>query len=87
MLQTLRLHLCRHRHLPSPAVHVSLDFAKRLKNLRKQHNLTQEQLATRFGIDHSFIQALESGQPIVPLTTLSEPRHTSAESLSWAANK
>ena len=39
---------------------IGIKLAKRLKNLRKKHNLTQERLAELSGIDYKHIQLLES---------------------------
>lgn len=37
-----------------------VDFGNRLKTLRKQHNLTQAQLASRLGLTKSVISAYET---------------------------
>lgn len=38
-----------------------VDFGNRLKTLRKQNNLTQEQLSQRLGLTKSVISAYETG--------------------------
>lgn len=38
-------------------------LAKRLKNLREKHKLTQEKLAELSGVDYKHIQLLESKDP------------------------
>ena len=52
------------------SVHVSSRFGERLRSLRKARNLTQEQMATRFGIDRSFISDVERGNRSISLHTL-----------------
>lgn len=50
---------------------IRLKLAKRIVILRKEKNLTQEQLADLSGIDYKHIQLLESKNPSDPkLTTL-----------------
>ena len=51
-------------------VHVSARFGERLRRLRKERNLTQEQMAVRFGIDRSFISDVERGSRSISLHTL-----------------
>lgn len=38
-------------------------FAKRLRELRRRHNLTQQELAELAGLDYKHIQRLESKNP------------------------
>lgn len=38
-----------------------VDFSAKLKNLRRQNNITQEQLAKRIGLTKSVISAYETG--------------------------
>lgn len=45
-------------------------FAKRLYALRKERNLTQEALATKAGLDPSFISALEQSAKTPSLTSI-----------------
>jgi len=50
---------------------ISLRFAKKLRSLRKQYNITQEELAEAAGIDYKHIQDMEGKNPSAPtLTTL-----------------
>ena len=42
---------------------IRLQFAKKLKSLRKQLHLTQEQMAERLDIDTRYYQRLESNKP------------------------
>jgi ribosome-binding protein aMBF1 (putative translation factor) len=49
---------------------VSSRFGVRLRILRQQHNLTQYQMATRFGMDRSYISDVERGRKSVSLQTL-----------------
>lgn len=41
-----------------------VEFGSRLKNLRKQHNLTQKQLASLIGVKNSIISFYELGDRI-----------------------
>ncbi|SEB39451.1 Helix-turn-helix [Terriglobus roseus] len=49
---------------------VTVRLGMRLRDLRKKHNLTQRQLADRFGIDRSYVSELERGHKSLSLTTL-----------------
>ena len=40
-----------------------LKLAKRLKQLRKQHDYTQEKLAEMTGIDYKYLQRIEGSEP------------------------
>ena len=42
---------------------IRLKFAQRLKTLRKQNHLTQEQMAERLEMDIRYYQRLESNKP------------------------
>jgi len=42
---------------------IRLELAKRLRRLRKQHGLTQEEAAERAGMDARYYQRLESKTP------------------------
>lgn len=45
---------------------INVRFAKRLRELRKLHSLTQQQLAELADIEYKHVQALESGKPPSP---------------------
>ncbi len=45
-------------------------FGSRLRELRRQRNLTQMQMAQRFGIDRSYISEVERGRKSVSLVIL-----------------
>jgi DNA-binding Xre family transcriptional regulator len=50
---------------------VNQKLAKRIKDLRTEHNLTQEKLAELSGVDYKHIQLLESSRaPSAKLDTL-----------------
>ena len=50
---------------------ITLEFAKTLRRLRIDKNLTQEELALRSGVDYKYLQKLEGQNPSSPtLTTL-----------------
>ena len=50
---------------------ITMEFAKALKNLRIEKNLTQEELAQRSGVDYKYLQKLEGHTPSSPtLSTL-----------------
>lgn len=51
-------------------IDVSSRFGVRLRQLRKDHNLTQLRMATDFGIDRSFISDVERGRKSISLPTL-----------------
>ncbi len=42
---------------------IKLKLSKRIRELRKTNNLTQEQLADLSGVDYKHIQLLESNNP------------------------
>ena len=58
---------------------INIRFGKRLKELRKKHKLTQEDLAEASGLDYKYIQRLESNKP-------SSPTLNSIEKLTKAFN-
>jgi transcriptional regulator with XRE-family HTH domain len=62
------MHLDRDETAPSNDV--SSRFGRRLKQLRLERALTQVDMARRFGIDRSFISAVERGKKSVSLPTL-----------------
>ena len=45
---------------------INLELGKRLRELRRKHKLTQEELAYRAGIDYKYIQRLEGKTPSSP---------------------
>ncbi len=45
------------------ATKIRLDLANQLRRLRKKHNLTQEQVAERSGLDVRYYQRIESRRP------------------------
>ena len=55
--------------IPIP-MDVSSRFGRRLRELRAQRNLTQCEMARRFGIDRSFISDVERGRKSISLPML-----------------
>ena len=49
---------------------VTTRFGSRLRQLRRDRNLTQMQMSRRFGLDRSFISEVERGRKSVSLVTL-----------------
>jgi DNA-binding XRE family transcriptional regulator len=49
---------------------VSSRFGLRLRNLRRERNLTQERMAMKFGIDRSYISDVERGKKAISLPML-----------------
>ena len=49
---------------------VTRRFGLRLRQLRRDRNLTQMQMARRFGIDRSYISEVERGRKSISLVTL-----------------
>ena len=49
---------------------VSSRFGRRLRELRAARNLTQSDMARRFGIDRSFISDVERGRKSISLVML-----------------
>ncbi len=49
---------------------VSSRFGVRLRQLRRDHNMTQLRLATEFGIDRTFISDVERGRKSISLPML-----------------
>jgi transcriptional regulator with XRE-family HTH domain len=49
---------------------VSSRFGERLRNLRRERNLTQVRMAVDFGIDRSFISDVERGRKSISLPML-----------------
>ena len=62
--------LARNPHLYHSPNSLSSRFGRRLKELRQEHRWTQTQMASRFGIDRSFISDVERGRKTVSLPTL-----------------
>lgn len=58
--------------------HLRQQFAKRLKELREQRGMTQEELAKASGLSISFIRAVEQG--------VNAPSFESIEALTKALN-
>jgi DNA-binding XRE family transcriptional regulator len=55
---------------PHPPRDVSSRFGLRLRELRRERNLTQLRMATDFGIDRSFISDVERGRKSISLPML-----------------
>jgi DNA-binding XRE family transcriptional regulator len=55
---------------PESVGDVTTRFGSRLRQLRRDRNLTQMQMAHRFGIDRSYISEVERGHKSVSLVTL-----------------
>ena len=51
-------------------LHVSSRFGVRLRELRRERNLTQLRMAVDFGIDRTFISDVERGRKSISLPTL-----------------
>ncbi|ADD67546.1 transcriptional regulator, XRE family [Denitrovibrio acetiphilus DSM 12809] len=50
---------------------INLKFGKKLRQLRTERNMTQEELAEKSGIDYKYLQKLEGQSPSSPtLSTL-----------------
>ncbi len=49
---------------------VSSRFGRRLRELRRQRNLSQLRMAVEFGIDRSFISDVERGRKSISLPTM-----------------
>jgi transcriptional regulator with XRE-family HTH domain len=67
------------------------EFGELLRNLRKQHKITQRQLAERVGIDFTYISKIESNTMDPPaedkIIKMAEVLQVEPESLILAANK
>jgi transcriptional regulator with XRE-family HTH domain len=55
---------------PAPANDVSSRFGRRLRELRRQNELTQSDMARKFGIDRSYISDVERGRKSISLSLL-----------------
>lgn len=53
-----------------PRVDVSSRFGLRLRQLRRDHNLTQLRMAVEFGIDRTYISDVERGRKSISLPML-----------------
>ncbi|MDF2719770.1 MAG: transcriptional regulator, family [Paenibacillus sp.] len=66
-------------------------FGELLRSLRKQHKVTQRQLATLVGIDFTYISKIESGTMDPPaedkIIRMAEVLHVEPEELILAAKK
>ena len=51
-------------------LHVSSRFGVRLRELRRERNLTQLRMAVDFGIDRTFISDVERGRKSISLPTM-----------------
>lgn len=49
---------------------IQRDFGKRLKELRKERDLSQEKLGFKAGIDRTFVNSIENGRRNVTLVTI-----------------
>lgn len=49
---------------------VSIRFGERVKELRLEHKLTQMEMATRFGLDRSYLSDLERGRKSISLAMI-----------------
>jgi len=58
------------RATPHPPRDVSSRFGARLRQLRRERNLTQLRMANDFGIDRSFISDVERGRKSISLPML-----------------
>ena len=54
----------------SPHRDIGSRFGQRLRELRQERNLTQSQMAKKFGIDRSFISDVERGRKSISLGLL-----------------
>ena len=55
---------------PPPRVDVSSRFGLRLRQLRRDHNMTQLRMAVEFGIDRTYISDVERGRKSISLPML-----------------
>ena len=53
-----------------PHLDVSSRFGQRLRQLRRDHNMTQLRMAVEFGIDRTFISDVERGRKSISLPML-----------------
>ncbi len=53
-----------------PHLDVSSRFGQRLRQLRRDHNMTQLRMAIEFGIDRTFISDVERGRKSISLPML-----------------
>ena len=69
-MERLAAHTRRDSSLYHSPRSVSARFGFRLRELRRQRNLTQAQMAQNFGIDRTFISDIERGRKALSLRTL-----------------
>ena len=62
--------LVRRDSIPAQANDVSSRFGRRLRELRRQKELTQSDMAKKFGIDRSYISDVERGRKSISLSLL-----------------
>ena len=55
---------------PLPHIDVSSRFGLRLRQLRRDHNMTQLRMAVEFGIDRTYISDVERGRKSISLPML-----------------
>lgn len=55
---------------PLPRLDVSSRFGLRLRQLRREHNMTQLRMAVVFGIDRTYISDVERGRKSISLPML-----------------
>lgn len=63
------------------------EVAKRLKQTRKELNLTQEKLAAKFNTTHSAISAYENGITMIPTLFVIELSKFSKRSIDWICGR
>lgn len=61
----------------------SEEIGKKIKNLRKKKNMTQQELAEKCGFTNSLLSKIESGQTGSAVATLSKIASALGVSLSW----
>lgn len=58
------------------APEITVQIGKRIKTLRLQHNMSQEQLALEAGIDRSYVGQVERFEKNVTVVTLQKIAHS-----------
>lgn len=56
--------------VPQPRIDVSYRFGVKMRELRRQRNWTQQQMANFLGIDRSYISEVERGRKSISLPML-----------------
>ncbi len=69
-----------------------IDFGSKLKNLRKEHKITQRDLADSVGVDFTYISKMENGKlenspSIETIIKIANVLETNADELLILANK